>query len=361
MPRGFSTHYCSTIFNGTPAFNNCSVRSQARIIQLITYFRSLIKIMKPSDVSITKVKELMGHKAAVYALDWHPELELISAGGNGWIVQWDLETGDGHLIARIEDRIFSLAHYENYILAGTMSGNLIVLEKKGEKWEPRVIQAHTKGLYGIQSTKDGFITGGGDGFLCQWDKSLNQTQRIQLAQNSIRNIQLHPDKKVVAVSTSSGKIHFLNIENLEAAIPPFQNAHEPSVFCTSWLDGGKQLISGGRDALLKIWKFPDFEPTSQEINAHLYTINSIAQHPDENLLATGSRDRTIKIWDRSTFALLKVIDFEKYGGHVNSVNNLYWTSEGLFSAGDDRKVIHWEIETAFLGTPKSDLEHDFIR
>ena len=63
-----------------------------------------------------------------------------------------------------------------------------------------------------------------------------------------------------------------------------------------------------------------------------------------NLMATASRDKHIKIWE-DDLTLLKVIDFEKFAGHKNSVNKLCWLAEEkiLLSVSDDRSMIAWKI------------------
>jgi WD40 repeat protein len=79
--------------------------------------------------------------------------------------------------------------------------------------------------------------------------------------------------------------------------------------------------------------------------AHLFTINNIAFHPTEPIFATASRDKMIKIWDLNNYKLLKVIDVIKFGGHINSVNKLLWSTFNnlLISVSDDRTVIVWKI------------------
>ncbi|NUQ25376.1 MAG: hypothetical protein HUU34_15625 [Saprospiraceae bacterium] len=79
--------------------------------------------------------------------------------------------------------------------------------------------------------------------------------------------------------------------------------------------------------------------------AHWYTINHIALHPSGRWLATGSRDKTVKIWDAQSFELIKVLETIRDRGHVNSVNKVWWRPDGkqLVSAGDDRSMIIWEV------------------
>ena len=75
------------------------------------------------------------------------------------------------------------------------------------------------------------------------------------------------------------------------------------------------------------------------------TINHLQFSPNGQLLATASRDRTVKIWDAASLELFKVIDTLRFGGHLRSVNRLRWVSDlELVSVSDDRTAAVWKIE-----------------
>jgi WD40 repeat protein len=106
------------------------------------------------------------------------------------------------------------------------------------------------------------------------------------------------------------------------------------------------LFSGGRDALLKVWKLDQTPILLETINAHWFTINDLQISPNGNFLISASRDKTIKIWDIKTLELLKVLDrFKNIGGHTHSVNRLLWLDNETFvSGGDDKKICVWKME-----------------
>lgn len=64
----------------------------------------------------------------------------------------------------------------------------------------------------------------------------------------------------------------------------------------------------------------------------------------ENKIVTASRDRSLKIWEKSSGELLKVIDLLRNGCHLRSVNRLLAMPDGhLISVGDDRQGIVWRV------------------
>jgi WD40 repeat protein len=58
-------------------------------------------------------------------------------------------------------------------------------------------------------------------------------------------------------------------------------------------------------------------------------------------------DKSIKIWDSTTFRLLKVLDKSRHAGHGTSVNKVLWLAidEVLITCSDDRTLGIWSIKT----------------
>ena len=79
----------------------------------------------------------------------------------------------------------------------------------------------------------------------------------------------------------------------------------------------------------------------------MFTINHLAFSPDGRLLATCSMDKSIKLWDADTLALLRVVDRARHAGHGTSVNKLFWpgTQNRLVSCSDDRSLAVWQVST----------------
>jgi pleiotropic regulator 1 len=88
---------------------------------------------------------------------------------------------------------------------------------------------------------------------------------------------------------------------------------------------------------------------STVLSSHLGWVRCIAMDPYNRLFATGSADRTIKIWDLpmacagvDTTALQLTLT-----GHISAVRGLVFSDRHpyLFSAGEDKTVKCWDLET----------------
>lgn len=303
-----------------------------------------------SKIQISKIASLTGHEASVFALANDKEDQYVLSGaGEGWIVRWDLQNPAlGKLIARAERNVYSLCNLpdSDLIIAGNMNGGVHWIDL-ADTSKSINIQHHKKGVYDIQKIDSNIISLGGEGMLTKWSIEERRTlQSFHLTNQSLRQFDYSKDRNEFAIAASDNNIYLLDAESWSIK-HIIRNAHENSVFTVKYAPDGNYLWSGGRDAHLKTWVIErDFELAIDQA-AHWFTINDIAFHPDRHLLATASRDKTIKIWDASTFKLLKVIDTIRDGGHINSVNALYWSSYNnyLISCSDDRSLMVWNIIT----------------
>ena len=298
-----------------------------------------------AKITVKEYTQLEGHKQGVYALlNLRGSSVIVSAGGDGAVVKWDLDENGpvrmnpepsvaGVLFAQLPEPVFCLMEgLDGVIWAGTQGGSVFKLVS-GEA--PRMIKLGTSSVFFISRWMDGRIAVGlGSGELVFLDDELQLLDRVSLGKKSLRCCL--GDRGLIG--GSDGLIWRLDAQgNILAG----WEANSPSVFCLAE-DSQGDIVSGGRDALL-MWMGED-GGLKQEVKAHLFTIHTLAGS-DLGWLATGSMDKTVKVWDRNSGALLKVIDREKYPsrGHSHSVNALCWVGRLLASAGDDKTIRIWAV------------------
>lgn len=260
-------------------------------------------------------------------------------------MEWDLRSPElGRLVAKAEANIFSLCYLpgQQCILAGNMNGGLhwIFPQDTGRN---KNIAHHRKGIYAIWPLGEHFLTAGGDGMLTRWSIAEARTlESIELSHESLRSIAYSEIRNELAIGASDGSIYLLEATTL-AMKSTLRKAHEFSVFSVKYSPDGRWLISGGRDAHLKVWDCRADWACVSDQPAHWYAINSIAFEPAGTRFATASRDKTVKIWDAATFQLLKVLDPVRSQGHIRSVNTLFWSEfeNYLVSGSDDRSLMVW--------------------
>jgi len=310
-------------------------------------------------MKIEKIHTCTGHRAAIYTLAPGKDARhFLSAGGDGWVTEWNLDDPEtGRLVASVETQIFSLCSLpDGRILAGDMNGGVRWIDRSAPD-DTRNIQHHQKGTFDILDAGKWVFTAGGDGILTRWNAEKGSSvESFQLSNQALRSISFSEKRKELAVGASDNSIYLLDVETFELR-HTLKDAHTNSVFAVAYSPDGRQLLSGGRDAMLRVWDLNSEQsavgsrhsltsppsPLTPDYPAHLFTVNHIVFSPNGNLFATASRDKTLKIWDARTFELLKVVDTMRHGGHINSVNRLVWLPDCLVSCSDDRSVMLWRV------------------
>lgn len=297
-------------------------------------------------MNIRKLHQMTGHRGALYSLlAAETPGHFLSAGSDGWIVDWSTaDPENGKLAATVAHQVFALAQLPaaGQFVAGDMQGGLHWINLQ-EPEKTKGLAHHRLAIYDLLTHPDGYLfSAGGDGLLTRWDIAAQRSvESLQLSAKALRCLAYAPARNELAVGSSDGAIHLLDADTL-AIRRSIAGAHLPSVFTLAYSPDARYLLSGGRDAMLRVWDVEaGLEKAISEQAAHWFTLNHICYSPDGHYFATASRDKTVKIWNAADFKLLKVLDVIRDGGHVNSVNRLLWLPEGLFSCSDDRSIIWW--------------------
>jgi WD40 repeat protein len=300
-----------------------------------------------SPIQVKKLHTLTGHRDGVFAIQPTGEPQrLLSAAGDGMVVLWDLETPDaGQLVAKLPNSIYALHRQPDtgHIIAGHNYDGIHVLDWKN-KTELGSLQLTKAAIFDIQSLGGTVFVATGDGALIQVHAgSLTVVNKVVASEKHARTIAVSEKHGEVAVGYSDNFIRVFDLDGLTEKAS--WQAHENSVFTLRYTPDQNFLISGSRDARLKVWDARAGYVKAAEVVAHLYAINHLDFSPDGKHFVTCSMDKSIKVWDSGSLSLLKVIDRSRHAGHGTSVNRLLWTTfhDQLVSASDDRTLSVWNI------------------
>lgn len=299
-------------------------------------------------IKVSKKSQLKGHSGSVYALSKGRNENLFFSGSSdNLIAEWDFNKNESQPFSiKTDAPIYSLVYIpeKEILLAGNGNGGIHIISIK-EKKEIKLLQNHTAPVFDIQYdiTLNNFFTAGSDGCI-----SINLLEDftckkiIPVSNYKVRNIAISPDKTIMAAAVGDCTIRLYETESFNEIKQIY--AHNMSVNCVCFHPQNKYLLSGGKDGFLNIWSCENFE-LIKSLPAHNFALYGICFHPSENIFATASRDKSIKIWDAETIEVLAKLDAKK-GGHLNSVNRIYWSNYNnyLVSTGDDKTIIIWEVK-----------------
>ncbi|MDI1235608.1 MAG: hypothetical protein PSX81_15125 [bacterium] len=289
------------------------------------------------SIQVAKVRNFSGHSQAVYTLCKGEDTNVFySSGADGMVVKWNLEQADGQLLIRFPYPIYSLCRFKDNLLCGGNKGVLTVFNLTTKKIVNQ-LQFDTSAIFDILVWYDKFLLANGNGILIVLTKDFVIEKQSNLSNKSLR--KMVATETTVFVAGSEGIIW--QLDKL-ANIVKFQTAHDQSIFALDYDFENNILISGGRDAVLKVW---DNLEVLKIISAHWYHINCISFNETQTYFATCSLDKSIKLWKSENHELLKVISNEKYEAHQSSVNKILWIGINRFiSCSDDRMIMCFEIQ-----------------
>ncbi|RDC66526.1 WD40 repeat domain-containing protein [Adhaeribacter pallidiroseus] len=305
--------------------------------------------MTKRTIQVHKNASLTGHRDCVYTLERSGQEEVFySAAGDGMVVAWDLrDPGTGELIAQVPSSVYALRYVpgKNWLLVGHNHNSLQVIDLF-KKTVVATVALPPLAIFDIAYSElnQCIYVALGDGGLGVIDAELFVLKKIlKLADKSARSLAINEATQELAIGFSD---HVIRILDLAALTLKYEiTGHTNSVFTVAYSPDGQYLLSGGRDAHLKVWQITGAYKAHTSIVAHLYAINHITYSPGGQFFATGSMDKSIKVWDAQTFRLLKVIDKVRHAGHGTSVNKLLWSGyrNQLVSGSDDRTISVWEL------------------
>ncbi|OAL70935.1 hypothetical protein A7D00_4597 [Trichophyton violaceum] len=255
---------------------------------------------------------LSGHKGAILDLQWSRDSHtLFSASADMTLASWDLESGTR--IRRYMDH--------------TEIVNCLDISRRGREL---------------------LISGSDDGSIGIWDP------RQKTAIDYLESSTAMP-VTAVALSEAGNEIYSGGIENdihvwdiRKRAITYSMIGHTDTISSLQISPDSQTLLSNSHDSTARTWDIRPFAPADR----HIRTFDGAPTGLEKNLIraswdakgemvAAGSGDRSVVVWDVKTGKLLY-----KLPGHKGTVNDVRFTPAGepiIVSGSSDRTVMLGEL------------------
>lgn len=290
----------------------------------------------------SKKIEFNDHTGPIYSISSASHF-VYSSGADKWVARWNMVSQEQDKFAiKLQAAAYTIQHSSqlNLLYIGCSTGDFHIIDTL-TKEEIKFIQHHKTAIFSITENtyKQQLYTGDSDGNLCVWSLTdFNLSLQLPLHCGKIRSIALIDQGEKIAVGSKDGTLRIFDTTFFnEVSTFNLNKTGIQSLLCIN-----ENLFIGDYDGYLYVFD-PLKNDVLSKVPAHKGAIYSMVQF-DANHFLTGSRDKSIKIWDLATFKVIQKIDL-KSGGHKNSVNQLCLIQENQFiSCSDDSKLICWKKE-----------------
>ncbi|HBE19048.1 MAG TPA: hypothetical protein DEG17_04075 [Cyanobacteria bacterium UBA11149] len=332
------------------------------------------------------LQTIKGYNALAYKLDFSPDGKTIALAA--------------------DDNTIRLLHRDNLLLTriqihGSGVGNIVfspdgntIASVSGENtinlWNTdgslrRILQGHTSAVFGLAFSRDSqtIASGSWDNTVKIWQIDGTLTDTLSGHNAMVYGVAFHPDGRMVASGSLDSTIKLWKVEDNSPLFqsPKYTNidtlkGHNGTIWDVDFSPDGNTLVSGSGDNTIKLWNInPDCTPVgklmemseasgleaknfhpNQEfslecappktLKGHHGEVFSVAFSPDGKLIASGSADNTIKIWNRDGSLRFT------FNGHKGAVRKVVFSPDGktIASASADNTVKLWTINGVEITT-----------
>ena len=144
------------------------------------------------------------------------------------------------------------------------------------------------------------------------------------------------------IQADGAKLVKANLKAAKFGVLPDLLGHLGFVNSVIFSDDGKYLASGSKDKTVKIWDAQTFQCLST-LEGHTDEVRSVSFSGDGKHLASSSMDNTVKIWEVQTPKCSATLE-----GHTSEVEGVSFSHDGKYvaSASSDKTVKVWEVSTS---------------
>ena len=160
----------------------------------------------------------------------------------------------------------------------------------------------------------------------------------------VQSLAFRPDGAQIAVGGgapgSSGEVEVFDTKTF-AKVGPTIAGHSDVVMSVAWNSDGKWLATGSQDKTVRLWQWPEGKEL-KVFKDHSDAVTRVAFSPDNKSLYTASMDHNLRRYDTDKGNLIRA-----FTGHNEGVTAMAFSPKNdlLISAGSETELRRWNPET----------------
>jgi WD40 repeat protein len=243
-----------------------------------------------------------GDRAIVTAVAAHPAGRLLATRRRGWVVLWDLASGQElHRWAAPshpwQDTRLAFSPRGDLLATGCGGGEVRIWDVDSRA-EWAVLRGHPAEVRDLAFSPDGrWLVSAveiDDKTVRVWDLATRECVRVLSGHtNSVYALAFSPDGRLLASGSTDGTARLWDTTSWRevAALK-----HGTNVYGLAFTPTGTRLACGCADNLIHLWDVETHQSVA-ELRGHAAYVHALAFSPDGSRLASASGDSTVRVWD----------------------------------------------------------------
>jgi WD40 repeat protein/serine/threonine protein kinase len=271
--------------------------------------------------------EFASHRMPVFAAAWHPNgRRIATAGSDGRehsVKVWNTSDGQvqlefvisvGRDSSSLPFHAVAFSPDDHYLVTGKGEGTVQVWDAEtGQKvevldtqtgQESNTFTAHNRPIRALVFSHDGkhFASASGDGVVKLWDGTrLNEKQEPRFTlparvPGASVNVAFSRDGLWLATGGEENTVKIWDVQTGKELRTLRGHSGEVYTLAFSPDEEGRWIATGGEDCAVKVWDSRT-GTLVRNFRGHTGLVSSLAFTPNGSRLVSGSRDKTVKIWD----------------------------------------------------------------
>jgi WD40 repeat protein/tetratricopeptide (TPR) repeat protein len=326
------------------------------------------------------LKTLRGHSKWVFGVSFSPDGQTLASGGaDGTVKLWSLAAGDrpnplnasnlkpkSDLLRTFEghaDRVTQVSFSPDGKTLASASFDKTVRLWRLDDVPLKTLDGHKNRVQSVTFSPDGqrLASASVDKTIKLWSRTGVLLETLEGHTDRVTSVSFSPDGLLLASGSYDKTVKIWNLkEDGMSNILPCPSAplfpcspsvlftldgHSDRVTSVSFSPDSEMIASASKDKTVKLWTRNG--RLIKTLTGHTAWVTSVTFSPDGSMLATASDDGTVKLWNRDG-RLLRTFE----GAHNSFVLGVAFSPDGkmLASAGYDNSVKLWKVDGTLVAT-----------